>query len=580
MCPPQAVNIDITVIPLHISPKGFRRSATSWTRGLRAPTRLIPVRIAYRKSKTRTKNRLQETCNRSSLDIVDVRKTASSKFTTCRTAIVPVVVPTIRSVQSCIQLHRYRVVVHVEARVPYFKVAKMFSSDDIGPDNASSNDGTRQVETEPHKRCPAPFDWTLLTPLPTERRAGLHQDTGCAEARSQGTVSVPPGCNAAGDGHLVPLSDTEYSLPVDPGVPAAEEAYSLASAKIASCEYEVVLPEGNIGRGTDLIRQLPALDPRWNDEQQAIYKYLASLAPITIQKAAQRLRRYDIVGARAHRPSTRGSRRTFESELRRGAMLNALHPNHVIAIYWMNRCAIGDFPMPQAAIAGIENGGGGVIFECEGSKPRQGRLRRLKELCDGWFEESLRATETVTPRLRAGHLILALSGCRTCEVADTRAEWDIAARRMTLFIPIAKQKDATKKGSFRQMSFLATGDNEQLVDELIHILVADGSITRDVPAKALQNLIARTSRKLWPEQVPGLNSSCYRNLLIADLKKDGVARKQIADLLGHTTTKTGSMYGTWAQGRKRRRGYLELPSDSNIDQYAMNMDACRPRPAG
>ncbi len=48
----------------------------------------------------------------------------------------------------------------------------------------------------------------------------------------------------------------------------------------------------------------------------------------------------------------------------------------------------------------------------------------------------------------------------------------------------------------------------------------------------------------------GFSAYVYRHSLAADCKKDGMARVDLAFLLGHSVTETGGLYGFWQGGRK------------------------------
>lgn len=289
--------------------------------------------------------------------------------------------------------------------------------------------------------------------------------------------------------------------------------------------------------------------------QLVILAELQLLNRDTVRRSALRFKRY-VARLAISPPRTLPAARALESALRTGLLLNCMHPDISAAIYWSRVHADGGVKLPMTIL--MENGM--PEFLPRGYElPQEKRRARLSRLPNYWLESFLSETDRCSPALQASLIIVALTGCRPVEVQSATIEQD--ANTITIRLRCAKDQQAGMIGKprFRELTMRNIGILGEWVLKLRVIIVQLGTVNplTTIGAKSIENACARISAILNLLDSSKITASCFRNQLSADLKRESVASEFISYVLGHTSPRTATRYGTWNQGCTGRRAYLQ-----------------------
>lgn len=188
-------------------------------------------------------------------------------------------------------------------------------------------------------------------------------------------------------------------------------------------------------------------------------------------------------------------------------------------------------------------------------RPRVPRTRRLQALPEDWRELMLEALSTRIPNAREALIVLGLLGCRPEELKTARVR---KLTESTIEITVSSVKGLGGPEPVRRGAVFAPSGPALAAEYLSDHNAPDGHDPfAHLSAKCLDNLLRRTSQAAFPKLSPSISAYCYRNALSSDLKRAGFSRRDIAMLLGHTTTRQQKSYG---RSRYGRAGSGWLPS--------------------
>lgn len=293
-----------------------------------------------------------------------------------------------------------------------------------------------------------------------------------------------------------------------------------------------------------------------NEEQKALLSKLKMLSSSTRRSYASAFKGY--LEGRPYVPANIHAARAWVAGVRWGCALNTLHSDPEIASAWRETLSHG-VSIPEVEFYD-EIGCRYLYFPTE----RQGRRRhRLSSIPADFVTRMLSESARNSRKdLHFALVMLAITGCRPCEIASMSFEF--SEEHMHVTVACAKEKFNEKNSRFRTLT-VGRGDSMfvKYVNEL-EIWLEGQSTSKPfstLKAAAMNNLCRRLSQKLWPRRKL-VNPSCFRCLFIADLKKDGIPRNQIAIQVGHLALKSASRYGTANQGRSGHRAYLHLEHEA------------------
>jgi integrase len=312
-------------------------------------------------------------------------------------------------------------------------------------------------------------------------------------------------------------------------------------------------------------------------EQLAVYHRLERLSPATQRNYLARFRNY-LYNREVGYAKTRQSKRTLRCAINYGFDLNSLTTCPDLRAAWQRERSAWIY----CGRPGNHNEGEfnhRFVQEdyysdddTDNLAASTRRRSRLKRLPPDWHSTCFDNCKRSSSELQAGLIILYLSGCRPGEVRSAKFD-RLGKDELRLTLECSKRRHIQLGVSHRTITLKAdTSAQGVLVDRLISLVFNEHGADQihTVSAKSIQNLCARLSERLWPQVQPGLNPSCFRCLFIADLKADKISRTVIAELAGHTSEDTASLYGVRKQGRSGRRTYLNLPPSAREQENSSN----------
>lgn len=170
----------------------------------------------------------------------------------------------------------------------------------------------------------------------------------------------------------------------------------------------------------------------------------------------------------------------------------------------------------------------------------KGKRKTLKSFPDDWRQ---RIFDAATPRLRKSVAIHALTGCRPAELEKGITISESGEGVLTFRIQGAK----TDRGHGQPVRTLTISRNPN--NAIFYDVLEGGGEFKEDSGFVRVNL-HRLSRKLWPRHKSTISAYSFRHQLASDIKKSGTDPIEIAMVLGHSGTRTQSLYGHAAQGGK------------------------------
>lgn len=171
-------------------------------------------------------------------------------------------------------------------------------------------------------------------------------------------------------------------------------------------------------------------------------------------------------------------------------------------------------------------------------KPKQRRVKAVAPVDELRLLDYLASTNDFTS---ASAIVIARTvGARPAEMASIRIANGVA------YIQGAKKSHHGLRGLDRTLA---------LPDEGLELLMAAVEAIQGVNIGAIQDRIAATGRRLWPQRKAWPSLYSWRHQLGSDLKASGLSRVEIAYVLGHQSTESVEQYGN----RKTARPGAVLP---------------------
>ncbi|NKE66125.1 site-specific integrase [Ramlibacter sp. RBP-2] len=197
---------------------------------------------------------------------------------------------------------------------------------------------------------------------------------------------------------------------------------------------------------------------------------------------------------------------------------------------------------------------------------RKGRVQRLRALSAGWRDTLLAAVRTEIPQMPQALALMALLGCRPCEVASAHIGMT-ADRKLELTVESDKslgQAEVRTRGAIFE------------IDAISSILVdlAQPSGTRlatpfsHITPKQIENVLRRASQRAFPKLSPPVSAYAFRNQVASDLKQAGVGAEELAHLLGHISDDQQKTYGRARYG-SGSKGWLPI---AILRSHAVRLD--------
>lgn len=185
-------------------------------------------------------------------------------------------------------------------------------------------------------------------------------------------------------------------------------------------------------------------------------------------------------------------------------------------------------------------------------KENKGKRRTLRNLPDSWREMIFDAS---TPKLKQSVAVLALTGCRPDELKK-----GISVSESELGIIFTIHGSKTNDGHGQQERTLTIERTEQ--NARFFDAIQAGEIQEDDGYVRVS--LNRLSKKIWPNRKSVISAYNFRHQMISDLKNTGADSIRIALTLGHSVTKTQSMYGQANQGRSGSGGLIDASGSREV----------------
>lgn len=204
---------------------------------------------------------------------------------------------------------------------------------------------------------------------------------------------------------------------------------------------------------------------------------------------------------------------------------------------------------------------------------REGRVKHLASLPRDWFPTFISATREECNLERAAILIVALSGCRACEVGGIVIRSKDAGI-FSLFIPTAK-----KGPGKRPIRLLVFRSNELTAEILGLISEVPADYRRPfsgMKTARIRHLISKkVSQRAFGKDGPVVTASDLRNNFASLLKHAKWTKERIAAALGHSTTGTQKFYGRYYRATKATgyvppafvQGAMPVRADSTLESF-------------
>jgi integrase len=216
--------------------------------------------------------------------------------------------------------------------------------------------------------------------------------------------------------------------------------------------------------------------------------------------------------------------------------------------------AIRLLPALATALAATPDGAPPEKYKSGGSRPGvNSKAASIKGRPDDWREQVAATMEGSTKLL---FLMQCVTGCRPAELK--RGMSVMLAEHGELEFSVAGAKVGKYAGQpLREGGIEAkNGVAGELAKMLKVGLRVDSAPLMDV-VNTYCRLVARRAEKVFPTKKANRRLSAYssRHQLRADLRGSGVSREKTAQMMGHTTTKSATYYGT---GGRAGRGAVKL----------------------
>ena len=195
---------------------------------------------------------------------------------------------------------------------------------------------------------------------------------------------------------------------------------------------------------------------------------------------------------------------------------------------------------------------------CPVTSPSRKRSKRqmLHKLPDDFRQKMYGSLSNSKYRLAV--LVAALSGCRPQEL-EYGVKMAVANGRLTLNITGAKVIEGGVQGqAWREIEYSIT-DAHPLIAAAIEELTRNknNEILVSVASKdAYTAALRRVGRMLWPRMKSEVTGYCLRHMFASDGKAAPLSMEQLAMALGHSVTRTQSLYGQAQISKSRGSGML------------------------
>jgi integrase len=176
---------------------------------------------------------------------------------------------------------------------------------------------------------------------------------------------------------------------------------------------------------------------------------------------------------------------------------------------------------------------------CIERKENKGKRRTLRNFPDDWREMIFDAS---AQRLKRSVAVLALTGCRPDELKKGISVSESESGNGIIFTINGSKTNNGHGQPKRTLTIERTEQNAKFFDA-----IQAGEIQED--DGYIRVSLNRISKKLWPNRKSIISAYSFRHQMASDLKKNGIDSVELALRLGHSVTKTQSMYGQANQGR-------------------------------
>lgn len=192
-----------------------------------------------------------------------------------------------------------------------------------------------------------------------------------------------------------------------------------------------------------------------------------------------------------------------------------------------------------------------------------------EKICDYAIENSLKCAPAL--------ILLKLTGCRPNEI-NKGVRVSITDDNCFRFIIMGSKLNLNQNRGINQRIIkikLEESDKyKSFLENYVKSTSENGkSTTINVKSeKSFSGYISKISKRLWPRKTYHASAYSFRHQVASDLKNSGMDEVEIAQFLGHASTRSQESYG-----RKRRRGKGEEPAQNLASDIVELRTSSEPR---
>jgi integrase len=188
--------------------------------------------------------------------------------------------------------------------------------------------------------------------------------------------------------------------------------------------------------------------------------------------------------------------------------------------------------------------------------------RNISKLNDNFRESIL--DYAISHNLKCAHALIALyaTGCRPAEIEKgIVVNFDDKTNVLEFRILGSKLNRAQKRGiAIRKIKIQITDKNERFYSHITEVFKNNpGSYDYKIKTesgKAFSGYISKISKELWPRKKHHVSAYSFRHAKASDLKNNDYSDIEIAQVLGHASTRAQQSYGR--RNKKNRGGFDDI----------------------
>lgn len=197
-----------------------------------------------------------------------------------------------------------------------------------------------------------------------------------------------------------------------------------------------------------------------------------------------------------------------------------------------------------------EHGSFGLVRPDQGFVKRKSKLPSIFGLSAGWQRTVVEQVRKSGSKMADAVLLAAAIGCRPAELL-AKIQLRIQPKQViAIHIPTAKA------GTSKKVRTLYIHPDDPWHSDIFALALRRPwvGLGGEHPSRKtkLSDTIRAAGRRLWPKRRQCISAYSFRHAISSDLKKSRTDVREVALVLGHSTTVSQTRYGRWRSGRSAR----------------------------